>query len=111
MTKMHSIIGSLTYASINSHNLIQLSRRDDLESIGYMLIYLHLGRLKWQNIQIENNKNNDIIKQLKENIENDSSIPLIFKKYIATVRNIMFEETPCYEELIDLFKTELQELV
>ena len=41
--KTHNLIGSKTYASINAHNFMGLSRRDDIESLGYMLIYFYLG--------------------------------------------------------------------
>ena len=111
MTKMTSIIGSLTYASINAHNFNQLSRRDDLESIGYMLIYLHLGQLEWQNILWEKeNNNNDIIKQLKENLGTDQRIPVIFKKFITNVRNLTFDETPYYDLLLESFKREIESI-
>jgi serine/threonine protein kinase len=52
-----SFIGTAKYASINSHRSLELSRRDDLESIGYVLIELINGHLPWRNICRRNNTN------------------------------------------------------
>ena len=46
-TRTNSLIGSLNFASVNAHDCLSLSRRDDLESLGYLLLYLNLGRLPW----------------------------------------------------------------
>jgi serine/threonine protein kinase len=48
MKSTSGLIGSPTYASINAHEYRELSRRDDLESLGYILLYLYLGKLRWQ---------------------------------------------------------------
>ena len=37
--KVNNVIGNLSYCSVNSHNYMELSRRDDLESIGYIIVY------------------------------------------------------------------------
>ena len=48
-----NLVGTPEYASINAQNKQDLSRRDDLESIGYILVYFMLGKLPWQNIDVD----------------------------------------------------------
>jgi len=100
-----NIIGSKTYTSVNSHNFMELSRRDDLESLGYMLIYFYLERLPWHSIQI-----NDVIKEKKANIFNDILLPKIMVDYMMYIKSLEFEGTPNYNLLIDIFKREITEI-
>jgi casein kinase I family protein HRR25 len=101
--KTNGIIGSKNYMSINSHNHIELSRRDDLESIGYMLLYLYNGSLPW------NNESDEIkILSMKQNISNNDNIPNVIINYINQVKKLEYEENPNYNLIINEFKREIK---
>lgn len=107
MKQTSSLIGTPTYASINAHNFMELSRRDDLESLGYMLIYFYLGQLEWQKID---STNHELIKIMKTNVIYNTKIPPILIEYIKFVRTIDFEEKPYYHTLFDVFKNEIDKI-
>ena len=99
--KTHGIIGSLTYASLNAHALTELSRRDDMESLGYVLTNLYLGALPWQDTQTTK------IEEEKRLITTRYDVPPVFKSYIQYVRCLKFEEVPDYTQLIKSFTSEI----
>jgi len=110
--KTNNLIGTQTYASINAHDYIELSRRDDIESLFYMLIYFCCGSLEWQNINIDTNNTSDknqFIKQMKiKMIEKPSTnIPSPIIKCIKLVRLLAFEEKPNYSEYIKILESTL----
>jgi serine/threonine protein kinase len=98
--KLTKIIGSYNYVSLNLHNFIEPSRRDDLESAIYILIFLHFGKLGW-----ENKADSDIYK-MKENIMTIHFIPDYIKTLLTYVRSLKFEEDPDYHYIFDIFRKE-----
>ena len=101
--KIHRMIGSRNYASISSHQRYDLSRRDDLESLGYMLIYFNTGILPWNNISSE-----ETIIKLKKDILKDNSYPSVLLDFLSYSRSLEYEEKPNYHLIIDNFKRELE---
>ena len=95
-----NIIGTLNYISLNVHNKIEPSRRDDLESVIYILLYL-LDYGEWFK---NNNFNSELIIECKKNIVNNNFVPEFLKNMLAYIRNLKFEEEPNYSLLINYLK-------
>ena len=94
------LVGTARFASINTHRGIEQSRRDDLESLCYTLIYLTKGRLPWQNITGDDKYLKILAK--KSEIEPEelcSGIPVEFMNMLKHCRELKFDEEPDYDYL------------
>lgn len=106
MKQTSSLIGSLSFASINAHKNIELSRRDDLESLGYMLTYFVLGQLPWREVDFSGGEVDQIIKYKTEIIDHQV-VPSVLREYMTYVRSLEFKEKPNYELFIHKFTDEI----
>ncbi|MCQ2815830.1 MAG: casein kinase 1 family protein [archaeon] len=101
------LTGTTRYVSINTHLGIEQSRRDDLESIGYVLLYFIKKRLPWQGCQGSTNQSKfDKILEKKLSVSVDllcKELPLEFSIYMNYVKGLKFDERPNYDFLKGLF--------
>uniref|UniRef100_A0A5B6ZZ22 non-specific serine/threonine protein kinase n=1 Tax=Davidia involucrata TaxID=16924 RepID=A0A5B6ZZ22_DAVIN len=96
--------GTVRYASVHAHLGRTGSRRDDLESLAYTLIFLLRGRLPWQGYQGENKGFLVCKKKMATSPENLCSFcPQPFRLFVEYVVNLKFDEEPNYAKYISLF--------
>ncbi|KAL4382961.1 hypothetical protein GQ457_15G029100 [Hibiscus cannabinus] len=97
--------GTVRYASVHAHLGRSASRRDDLESLAYTLIFLHRGRLPWQGYQGDNKSFLVCKKKMATSPEMLCCFcPPPLKQFLETVVNMKFDEEPNYSKLISLFE-------
>ena len=103
-----SLTGTARYASINTHLGIEQARRDDIEGLGYILVYFMKGNLPWQGLKARTIKEKyEKIKEKKISISLDnlcSGLPEEFKTFIKYARELQFEDRPDYSYLKNLLK-------
>lgn len=102
------LVGTARYASISTHLGIEQSRRDDLESIGYLLIYFIKGSLPWQNTRAQSKTEKyKLIAESKMTTSVEElcrGIPREFSLYMNYIRNLTFSDAPDYKYLKGLFR-------
>jgi len=108
-----SLTGTARYASINAHLGIEQSRRDDMESLGYVLLYFLRGSLPWQGMVAATKKQKyEKISEKKMSTPIEllcEGFPRAFVRYLEYIRNLGFEEQPDYTALKALFKADYKE--
>ncbi|XP_015697357.1 casein kinase I-like isoform X2 [Oryza brachyantha] len=103
-----NLTGTARYASVNTHLGIEQSRRDDLESVGYLLLYFLRGSLPWQGLKAGTKKQKyDRISEKKMLTPAEvlcKSYPSEFTSYFHYCRSLRFEDRPDYSYLKKLFR-------
>ena len=92
--EINNIIGTSSFVSLNVHNRLLPSRRDDIESILYVMCSLF--------IPFKETTEEDIIEFKKGILLNISES---FRELFNYVTNLKYEETPDYEHIISKVKT------
>lgn len=116
--------GTVRYASINKHRLLEQGRRDDVEELGYVLAYLLKGPLPWQALEDpttidglkaaprERQAQLRQIEQMKAQLPLDelcAGLPPAIAQIIAHARELKYEEAPDYGRCRELLLEALRE--
>ncbi|KAJ9182296.1 hypothetical protein P3X46_006304 [Hevea brasiliensis] len=103
-----NLTGTARYASVNTHLGVEQSRRDDLESLGYVLMYFLRGSLPWQGLKAGTKKQKyDKISEKKMLTPIEllcKNYPSEFTSYFHYCRSLRFDDTPDYSYLKRLFR-------
>ena len=98
-----SLTGTARYASINAHLGVEQSRRDDLESLGYVTMYFVRGSLPWQGLKAATKKQKyEKISEKKMSTPSAGlckGYPSEFKEYLDHCKGLRFDESPDYHYL------------
>ncbi len=108
------LTGTVRFASANALRGGEQSRRDDLESIGYMIIYFMRGKLPWQGVT-GNKKMERYLKiyKMKKNVAPEDlckSLPKQMTEFMRYVKQLEFEQEPDYNFLRNLFSSILKKI-
>ncbi|KAI5191846.1 hypothetical protein NEMIN01_1701 [Nematocida minor] len=111
MTTKNKLLGTVRYVSLNTHNGINQSRRDDLESLAYMLIYFMKGKLPWQSIKaVSKEARYKLIGEIKAKTSPDElckGLDPSFKEFLEYTRRLEYDEMPDYLYIKRIFSNAL----
>ena len=105
--KKKKLTGTARYASIHALEEMEQSRRDDLESVGYVLMYFLRGNLPWQGLKIKSKEDRykKILDKKKETTSEElcKGFPDEFREYLEYSRNLEYTEEPKYDQYKEKF--------
>ncbi|CAD8187350.1 unnamed protein product [Paramecium octaurelia] len=103
-------IGTSRYASVTAHRGLEQARRDDLESLGYVLIYLFKQKLPWSNYEKFENDRIERIGQLKFEMKPQDiceGCPQQILNYMTQVAGLNHQQIPNYQKLKLIFQLKI----
>jgi len=107
-TEHRGVTGTVRYASLNVHEGLEPSRRDDLEAIGFVLMHFLRGTLPWQGLKASSKRaKHEKIKRCKQKTSIDElckGYPDEFAQYLKHCRSLQYAERPDYEYLRKLMR-------
>ena len=107
LIKKKKLTGTARYASIHALEELEQSRRDDLESVGYVLMYFLRGSLPWQGLKIRSKEDRykKILSKKKETSSEElcKGFPSEFREFVEYTRNLEYTEQPDYDMLRNKF--------
>ena len=116
MTHLHiplrenkTLIGTAQYMSMNTHLGVEQARQDNLESLGYVLLYFLCGRLPWQDMWGKPNTQKYNFKIMEEKMSTPTDVlchgfPYEFGKFLNYTHALHFDDKPDYSYLRKLFQ-------
>ena len=109
MKSDRAIVGTLRYISMNCHEGLEVSRRDDLESLAYMMIHFVIGELPWMGIKAKSldEKYKRVYEKKQETVPDELTkiLPEEMKSFLTHILELEFEQTPNYDYLNGLIKS------
>ena len=107
------LTGTARYASINALSGGSQARRDDLESVGYVLVYLLKGKLPWQGLKVygKEDKYQKILHKKRDTDVNElcSGLPKELSNYIVYAKKLDYCENPDYDYMAGLLQKVLDD--
>lgn len=102
------LTGTARYASIHALMGMEQSRRDDLESIAYVILYLINGQLPWQGFVLKNKEDKyaKILEKKKAITDEElcKNLPKQIELFVSYVKNLEYEENPDYDYMRGMFE-------
>lgn len=103
-----NLTGTARYASVNSHLGMEQSRRDDMESLGYIMLYFCRGSLPWQGLRATT-KRDKYRRILEKKMMTPTEVlcrglPNEFAVYLNYTRSLRFDDKPDYNYLRRIFR-------